>query len=140
MKTMFLLTKSLLLLIFVCGFASYSFSPAPSGLSIMWGRGGFQYIIYENKQFFKLDTDGNAIESSGTLFDKKSVKDLFSHLESLKFDKCFSNNQDGDYYVIKVSSTAGEHQVAWVVPDDLGKKYNYRIPDFYAELMSFVRN
>lgn len=136
-KCFMLLSIPLLLLLPVI---SYSFSPHASGRSIMWGSGGFQYILYENRQFFKLDADGITIQSSGTLFDKKSVKDVFSRLDAIKFDKCFSNNQNGEYFVIKVISTEGEHQVAWTQPEELGKKYNYRVPGLYSELMTFVRN
>ena len=112
----------------------------PSGRHIMWGHGRLQYVVFENRQFFKLDDEGSILHDTGAIYDKSSIKAIFMYYESLKFDKLLVNNQQGFYYIIKCVTTKSSHQVAWSNPDQLGKKYKNKIPDFYKTLMSFVTN
>lgn len=131
MKQLFQLTS---LIAFCLLLSTFSYA---QGRQFKFGRGGFEWVIYENRQVYKLDEEGYHDER-GAMFDKKSIKDLFNYFDGLKFHKIYCNKQAGDYWVIKYISPEETLQVAWVDPSELGKA-RHRIIYFYSMLVDFTK-
>jgi hypothetical protein len=129
-------TLLLTFIVFTCFFAGTTTEcAAQKGRHIKWGRGGLHWVIYENRQVYRLDMEGQQTGQGG-MWDKRGVESLFDDFDRLKFEKIISNNRSGDFYMIKYISTKGNHQVAWVDPSDLGKK-KHSIIYFYGMLKEF---